>query len=115
MVLAGLAPLEPAYQRLQAALVRYRAIVAAGGWPRVPEAGKLMLGDSDPAIAKLRRRLIAEDFLPADATGTEFDAALEGAVRRFQADHGIAVDCRGRARYLRRAQCPRRRPAGEDS
>ena len=34
MVLAGLAPLEPAYQRLQAALVRYRAIVAAGGWPR---------------------------------------------------------------------------------
>ena len=94
MVLAGLAPLEPAYQRLQAALVRYRAIVAAGGWPRVPEAGKLMLGDSDPAIAKLRRRLIAEDFLPADATGTEFDAALEGAVRRFQADHGIAVDGR---------------------
>jgi murein L,D-transpeptidase YcbB/YkuD len=94
MVLAGLAPAEPGYQRLQAALVRYRAIVAAGGWPRVPEAGKLMLGDSGATVAKLRRRLIAEDFLPADATGTEFDAALEGALKRFQAGHGIAVDGR---------------------
>jgi L,D-transpeptidase YcbB len=93
-VLARLAPAEPAYKRLQTALVRYRAIVAAGGWPRVPEAGKLMRGDSVAAVATLRRRLVAEGFLPADAAGKEFDAELEAALKRFQADHGIAVDGR---------------------
>ncbi|MGO8918107.1 MAG: L,D-transpeptidase family protein [Stellaceae bacterium] len=93
-VLAGLSPTEPAYQRLQAALIRYRAIAAAGGWPHVPEAGKLMRGDSGAAVARLRRRLVAEGLLPADATGTEFDAALEDAVKHFQANHGIAVDGR---------------------
>jgi murein L,D-transpeptidase YcbB/YkuD len=91
-VLEALAPSEPAYKGLQAALVRYRAIVASGGWPRVPRVGKLVRGDVSAAVATLRRRLIAEGFLPADDSGREFDAALEGALKRFQALHGIAVD-----------------------
>jgi len=93
-VLAGLAPAEPAYKGLQAALIRYRAIVAGGGWPRVPEAGKLVRGDSGVAVATLRRRLVAEGFLAADGGGKEFDAELEAALKRFQADHGIAADGR---------------------
>lgn len=93
-VLAELAPSEPAYKRLQTALIRYSAIVATGGWPRVPVAGRLMRGDSGAAVAKLRRRLAIEGLLPADAAGNEFDAALEDALKRFQADHGIAADGR---------------------
>jgi L,D-transpeptidase YcbB len=91
-VLEELAPAEPGYKGLQAALVRYRAIVAAGGWPRVPRVGKLVRGDASAAVATLRRRLIAENFLPADDTGRDFDEALETALKRFQALHGIAVD-----------------------
>lgn len=91
-VLEALAPSEPGYKGLQAALVRYRAIVASGGWPRVPRVGKLVRGNVSAAVATLRRRLIAEGFLPADDTGREFDAALETALKRFQALHGIAVD-----------------------
>ena len=63
-VLEALAPSEPGYKGLQAALVRYRAIVASGGWPRVPRVGKLVRGDVSAAVATLRRRLIAEGFLP---------------------------------------------------
>jgi murein L,D-transpeptidase YcbB/YkuD len=91
-VLAALAPADPAYKRLQEALARYRAMAAAGGWPRVPETGKLKRDDTGPAVTRLRRRLIAEGYLPADATGKDFDAEVEAAVKRFQAQHGIAVD-----------------------
>lgn len=91
-VLDSLAPATPGYKGLQAALVHYRAVVAAGGWPRVPQVGKLARGDASPAVATLRRRLVAEDFLPADAASREFDGVLEAALKRFQALHGIAVD-----------------------
>ncbi|HZB93636.1 MAG TPA: L,D-transpeptidase family protein [Stellaceae bacterium] len=90
-LLASLAPSHPAYRRLETALARYRAIAAAGGWRRLPET-KLQLGDSGPAVEKLRQRLIAEGFLPADSQGPEFDGDVDAAVRRFQAQHGIAVD-----------------------
>lgn len=91
--LESLAPADPGYRRLQAALVRYRAIVKAGGWRRVPYPGKLQLGDINPAVEKLRRRFVAEGFLaPELATGDSFDADVEDAVKRFQAQHGIAVD-----------------------
>lgn len=91
-VLAALAPSDPAYQRLQAVLLRYRAIAMAGAWPRVPEGAKLQRGDRGTAVALLRRRLAAEGFLPENASGKEFDAVVEDAVKRFQAQHGIAVD-----------------------
>jgi L,D-transpeptidase YcbB len=91
-VLEALAPGDPGYKGLQEALLRYRAILAAGGWPRVPRVGKLVRGDVNAAIVTLRRRLIAEGFLPADDAGREFDEVLETALKHFQALHGIAVD-----------------------
>jgi murein L,D-transpeptidase YcbB/YkuD len=92
-VLDGLAPADPGYRRLQAALAQYRAIVRAGGWPRVPYMAKLKRGDSDPAVEKLRKRLVVEGLLDPAAVGSpDFDAGLEAAVKRFQALHGIAVD-----------------------
>ena len=94
-VLARLAPPEAGYQGLVEALAQYRAMAAAGGWKRLPETGKLQLGDSGPAVERLRRRLAAEGYLSADAAaGADFDDALDAAVRRFQAQHGIAVDGR---------------------
>lgn len=91
-LLASLEPSSQGYKGLEAALKRYRALAAAGGWKRVPETGKLKLGDSGAAVERLRRRLAAEGFLPADSRGKEFDAALDHAVRRFQALRGIQVD-----------------------
>jgi len=91
-VLAGLAPAEPGYRQLQDALARYRRIAAGGGWRRVPDTAKLTRGDHGPAVTALRRRLAAEGFLPADALHGGFDGVVEQAVRRFQAQHGIAAD-----------------------
>jgi L,D-transpeptidase YcbB len=91
-VLAGLAPTEPAYRRLQDALVRYRRIAAGGGWHQVSDTAKLKRDDRGTAVTALRRRLAAEGFLAADALAGGFDAAVELAVRRFQAQHGIAAD-----------------------
>jgi L,D-transpeptidase YcbB len=99
-VLAALAPEAPSYKRLQAALLRYRAIDAAGGWPLLPEAVKLKRGDSGAAVAILRQRLAAEGFL-TEAKGKEFDAAVQAALKRFQLQHGIDVDGQvGRATFL---------------
>ncbi|MBX6322679.1 MAG: L,D-transpeptidase family protein, partial [Rhodospirillaceae bacterium] len=74
---------------------RYRAIAAAGGWPMVPGTAKLSLGAVGPEVALLRQRLAASGDLPstADAAAPEvFDAALDAAVRAFQARHGLEVD-----------------------
>ncbi len=91
-VLAGLAPSEPGYKRLQEALATYRKIAAAGGWRQVPDGAKLKRGDSGAAVTALRRRLAAEGYLPPEALAGGFDATVEAAVKRFQARHGIAPD-----------------------
>lgn len=91
-VLAGLAPAEPSYTQLQDGLARYRRIAAGGGWRQLPEISKLKRDDHGPAVTALRRRLAAEGYLAGDALAGGFDSAVEGAVRRFQAQHGIAAD-----------------------
>jgi murein L,D-transpeptidase YcbB/YkuD len=91
-ILADLAPAELGYRRLQDALAGYRRVAAGGGWRHVPDTAKLKRDDRGAAVAALRRRLAAEGFLAADALAGGFDAAVEAAVRRFQAQHGIAAD-----------------------
>ncbi len=79
--------------RLRAALARYRAIEAAGGWPTVPDGPNLEAGAEGARVALLRRRLQATGDLDETAAATApFDAALDSSVRRFQARHGLAVD-----------------------
>ena len=95
-VLAELMPRSAAYAGLQRALARYRAIVAAGGWPAVPEGRTLEPGTRDPRIAQVRRRLIVTDGaaqVPA-AQADIYDPALREAVKRFQRRHGITDDGR---------------------
>ncbi|HYN81362.1 MAG TPA: L,D-transpeptidase family protein [Gemmatimonadaceae bacterium] len=114
--LATMRPTDEDYLGLMKELARYRAIVAKGGWPTVPEGKALKAGDSDsPArLSALRTRLAAEGFgapaaaatpadsaasasgggtRPAPAAGSGvYDPALAAAVAAFQARHGIVVD-----------------------
>lgn len=49
-------------------------------------------GGSGAGVDWLRERLVREGVAAAAATGTPYDAALAGSVRRFQRARGLAVD-----------------------
>lgn len=75
------------------AIGRYEAIVASGGWPTVPPSELLRLGNRQPSVQTLRRRLAASGDLDVNTgIGDIFDSYVEAAVRRFQARHGLSVD-----------------------
>jgi len=83
-----LAPSQPDYPALVAELGRYRAIAARGGWPRV--VSPLKPGTTGPAVTVLRARLVASGDLDSSAVADpRFDGALEQAVTRFRARHGL--------------------------
>lgn len=76
------------------AIGEYQAIVANGGWPQVnPTGDALRLGSVDPAVAVLRQRLMVSGDLPRSAgMSNSFDSYVDGAVKRFQARHGLPDD-----------------------
>lgn len=77
---------------LGAAIERYEKLVAAGGWPLVPEGRLIREGDDDPRVPALRKRLRLSGDMPAKGQfydSTNFDSALEAGVRRFQQRNGI--------------------------
>ena len=89
------------YKALQKELVRYRQIIAKGGWEPVPAGKAVKPGAKAPAerLTALRARLQAEGYdvgAPgaADSTAGQatYDRALAGAVAKFQTEHGIGVD-----------------------
>lgn len=88
------APKLPFYWWLTEGLARYRAYADAGGWPQIPAGPTLKPGQRDPRAAVLRKRLL----VTGDLSGAEgpdpdlFDPALEDAVKRFQARHGLEAD-----------------------
>jgi murein L,D-transpeptidase YcbB/YkuD len=90
--LASLPPPAPDYRALVAALGRYRALAARGGWPPMPPGALLKPGDEERRVAALRARLAAEDELVSRRADVRYDDLLAEAVRRFQARHGLAVD-----------------------
>jgi L,D-transpeptidase YcbB len=109
-------PNDEAYTALQKELVRYRELVAKGGWQRIPDGKPLKRGQSDSPerIAALRARLEAEGIsvpaasstptsTPAESgasaarpsagsSGAVFDDGLAAAIAQFQARHAINVD-----------------------
>jgi murein L,D-transpeptidase YcbB/YkuD len=120
--IASMRPADDDYVGLQKALVRFREIVAKGGWPTISEGKSTKPGEADnPArLAALRARLAAEGITapaptaqsapPADSVNATkpsrkarntpslqsgpgvYDRGLAGAVAAFQSRHGIAVD-----------------------
>lgn len=85
---------HPSYAAMRRALAHYRLIAASGGWQPLPDGPTLKPGDVDPALPLLRRRLMATGDLVAapDGPADAYGPVLEGAVRRFQERHGLAVD-----------------------
>ena len=106
--IARMRPQAEDFDGLREALKRYTAIVANGGWPRVPEGSVLEPGDTSTVerLQALVERMRIEGYagqvgvqaLPDSVAGGDagtravYDAALAGAVARFQARHSIAVD-----------------------
>jgi L,D-transpeptidase YcbB len=79
---------------IQQAIAQYQTIVANGGWPQVnPGEQKLQLGVTDPSVQALRQRLAIAGDLPREAgMSPAFDSYVDGAVKRFQARHGLPAD-----------------------
>jgi len=92
--LKNLLPPQDSYSRLRQALVFYREIAAAGGWPTVAKGKLLKKGDEDNRINDLRKRFVVTGFLHPEESdlGGLFDEALEQAVFRFQRPHGLKAD-----------------------
>jgi murein L,D-transpeptidase YcbB/YkuD len=78
-------------------LADYREIAADGGYTPVPDDGTLRKDDADPRVGTLVQRLaeggwhngavaLAQSGLPV------FDAAVDTAVKAFQARHGLEAD-----------------------
>ncbi len=105
--IARMRPQTAEFDSLRQALGRYRELVQRGGWTRVPDGETLSPRDTaDTArLGALARRLRAEEYLDGEfrlailadsgrrPTGRAvYDAALAGAIARFQARHAIEVD-----------------------
>lgn len=78
----------------RAAIARYEAIAAAGGWKAVPEA-VVKPGEQHFAIVELRDRLIVSGELPASAAGGEtLDGQLVEALKAYQSTNGLTPNGR---------------------
>ena len=115
------APLHPEYDQLKKALAAYRAQERAGGWPTLPPTLTLKPGDTSPAVASLRKRLLnttggseaSTSAVPAatPAAGTApasqaYDPELVSAVKQFQQDAGLKADGIVRGETLRQLNVP---------
>ncbi|AXV14942.1 murein L,D-transpeptidase [Neorhizobium sp. SOG26] len=86
-----LGPQGPA--NIQQAIMDYQQIVANGGWPEVNSGQRLRLGVVDPSVQQLRQRLMISGDLPREVgMSSAFDSYVDGAVKRFQARHGLPAD-----------------------
>ena len=89
-------PQYPGHERLEDALVYYRDIAEAGGWPKLPKFRDLKPGMHDPVVPLLRKRLSIEgDYRScpgSDTNSTIYDHCLLKAVKRFQARHGLEAE-----------------------
>jgi murein L,D-transpeptidase YcbB/YkuD len=80
---------------MQQAIAQYQQIVSSGGWPQINPTGqqKLQLGVSDPAVQALRQHLmIVGDLSRGAGMSSSFDSYVDGAVKRYQARHGLPAD-----------------------
>jgi murein L,D-transpeptidase YcbB/YkuD len=91
--LDAIAPPHPEYQRLRAALEKYREIAARGGWQPVPAALRLKPGDQNAATSALARRLaVTGDYTGAPGDNHTYGPDLQNAVKHFERRHGLEAD-----------------------
>jgi L,D-transpeptidase YcbB len=81
-------------ERMLAAQSKYSAIIAQGGFPKIPD-GNLKKGSEGKAVAALNERLFIEGYLRVEGTQGDvaavFTTATEDAVTRFQRNMGLAA------------------------
>ena len=83
---------EAAIMGLQQAIQRYQQIVAAGGWPPIPDRVTLRQGDTSAEITAIRQRLVLEgDLPPSSGRNPKFDQEFLEGLARFQIRHGLRV------------------------
>ncbi|MFZ2019987.1 MAG: L,D-transpeptidase family protein, partial [Methyloceanibacter sp.] len=83
---------EASIVAMQSAIQRYQGIVQSGGWPVVNDKVTLRPGDTDQAIAAIRRRLMIEGDLPSDSRASPvFDDEFLAGLARFQVRNGLRV------------------------
>lgn len=74
------------YDNLRKGLTKYREIEKKGGWGTItfPKNKKVLRpGDTDPAIAQVRKRLFLSGELSKDSGSATFDSDLESALKRY--------------------------------
>ena len=105
---ASLPTLDPSTaQTTEAAIARYEDLVARGGWPMVPTAQRLRLGNRHPTVSILRARLaVSRDIEATGGVKDIYDSYVEAGVRRFQARHGLTVDGVAREQTLKAMNVP---------
>ncbi|MBT3182050.1 MAG: L,D-transpeptidase family protein [Deltaproteobacteria bacterium] len=95
-----LKPKTQRYRVLRDALQHYKILTTQGGWPRVPnlprmkKKEKMQLGQRQPYVASLRRRLEVTENLPKASPENDdlFDESLQTAVISFQSKNGLNED-----------------------
>lgn len=94
LALRSLAPVRPGQEELRQALAAQRAVVAAGGWPTVPDGPTFRPGERSARVPALRARLaVTGDFTGNAADRSPvYDRATAAAVERFQERHGLRAD-----------------------
>lgn len=87
----GRVPMVSAEQSaaLQRAIAQYKALATRGGWPMLPQAVTLRVGDTGPNVDILLRQLAAMGDLDPASKPAAFDSVVIAAVRRFQLRHGL--------------------------
>jgi murein L,D-transpeptidase YcbB/YkuD len=79
-------------EAMLSAISMYEEIVAGGGWEELEERS-LKKGSKGEAVLALRRRLVAENYLPFDSLQQDkanvYDDELVDAVTAFQVNHGV--------------------------
>ncbi|WP_299820372.1 L,D-transpeptidase family protein [uncultured Pontibacter sp.] len=80
--------------RLAAAITTYQTMVEANAWNTFPVDLLLKPGDTSKHVTALQENLVLTGDLPLENAGLQgvYTSALEKAVRRFQARHGLAPD-----------------------
>ena len=86
---------------LNAAIARYRQIVATGEWPQVPPGEDMQIGTQGPRVTYLRARLEATGDLRQRAGQADaYDSFVYQAVVSFQRRHGLRPNGRVDGRTL---------------
>jgi len=92
-LIASFSP-SPQYDALRKEYVRYREIVAKGGWEEIKTKSKPRKGKRDPVVKELKKRLKIEGYYTSNEKEFTdlFDENLHDAVKDYQRTHQMDVD-----------------------